>query len=106
MDALLDALIVERHFVILRDGGRRRVVARDQTHETAREVHDRAPDRTIGGADGHRVVSDIKKLVARRIDGIVISDRIRIAHAIAIGVEHERRPALRCSMIAGLLKQR
>src|SRR6266550_2376820 len=65
----------------------------------AAEYADRAPDRAIDRARHDRVEAAGHTLVLGRVDRLVGLDR-GIPLAIAIGVEHDRRPALRLLGVA------
>src|SRR5262249_29321837 len=106
-----DALLVDvgaantevrlRHVIDLGQRGGRRMGPGHESHDRrgAAEDSDRAPDRAIDGArhDGVEAAGD--PLVLGRIDRLVGLDVV-VALAVAVGVEHERRPALRFRRVA------
>ena len=76
--------------------------ARIQPDHGAREAERRSPDRPIRGRrDGVETVGD--PLVLRGVERLVRLD-VRVAFAVAVGVEHERGPALRLFLVAGLVE--
>ena len=64
---------------------------------------DGAPDRAVDRVHGDRVEASDDALVLGRVDRLVGLD-IVVALAVAVGVEDERRPALRFLLVAGLLE--
>ena len=80
-----------------------RIVARSDAHDAAGIAQHGAPDRAVRRADGDAVEVHRDPLVLGRIDRLVGLD-IGVALAVAVGVEDERRPALRLLLVAGLLE--
>ena len=77
---------------------------RVEAHGVARPRTERlAPDRAVLRIDHHAVETDRDALVLLRIDGGIRLDPV-VAPAVAVGVEHERRPALRALMVAGFFQ--
>ena len=70
-----------------------------------REHADGVPDRAVGRIRHHRVGARAAgdALVLGGIDRLVRLD-VFVALAVAVGVEHERRPALRLGGVAGLVE--
>ena len=64
---------------------------------------DGAPDRAVHRTDGDAVESRRDALVLRRIDRLIGLDPF-VALAVAVGVEDERRPALRLLLVAGFFE--
>ena len=65
---------------------------------------DGAPDGTVGRADGDGVDVDRDARVPARDRRSDPGSDVRVASAVAVGVEDERRPALRSHLVAGLLE--
>jgi hypothetical protein len=91
--------IIPRYLVIFGKRSLRRVGAREM-HDSTRKAQCGAPDRAVGRADGDAIKRGDNALVLLRIDRLVWHDII-VALAVAVGVEHERSPALRGGGIAG-----
>src|SRR4029078_10231923 len=70
----------------------------------ARISQRRAPHRTVERAHRHGVEAERDPRVLARVDRLTGLD-IVVALAIAVGVENERRPALRLLLVAGLLER-
>ena len=64
---------------------------------------DRAPHRSVHRARHHGVEPGVDALVLGRIDRLFGFD-VRVALAVAVGVQHQRRPALRLRRVAGLVE--
>ena len=81
----------------------RRVEA--QEGRRAAEYADRVPDRAVHRARHHRIGPGARHdaLVLGRIGRLVGLDEL-VALAVAVGVEDERRPALRLRRVAGLVE--
>ena len=80
-----------------------RVLGRIDAHDRARAAAQRAPDRAVGRARHHGVEG--------RADAHVLARLLRLAGlgvlvalAVAVGVEHQRGPALRLLDVAGLVE--
>src|SRR5438094_686316 len=69
----------------------------------ARVAQRSAPDRAVDRVDRDRIEAGHDALVLCRIDRLVRLDII-VALAVAVGVEDQRRPALRLLLVAGLLE--
>ena len=67
-----------------------------------RGCRDRPPHRTVIRVRHHRVEPGVHALVLGRIDGGRRARRIVVAAAVAVGVEDQRRPALRLRRITSL----
>ena len=92
-----------RNVVDFRQCGFRRVGAGIEPHDRARAGAQRPPDRAVDRVRHHRVEHLGDALVLGRIQRLVGLD-IFVALAVAVGVEDERRPALRLRRIAGLVE--
>ena len=95
----------KRRLVHFGERGLRRVRARIDPHDVAghRESHHRSPDRAVHRIHGDCVKVDREPPVLRGIVRLAGLD-VRVALAVAVGVENERRPALRTFLVAGLLE--
>src|ERR1700733_13656605 len=91
---------VPRNFVVFGQSRMRGVGAGNQMNNPTGKAQNRSPDGPVLGADGHAVKPDIEALVLGGIDRLVRLD-IRIALAVAIGVENDRRPSLRLFFVMG-----
>src|SRR5690606_18166599 len=94
----------ERNVVHLRERGVRRIWAWIQANQRARIAAPRAPYGTVHGTRHDRVVACVDAPIEGRIQRLVRL-RVRIALSVAVGVENQRRPALRSLGIAGLVEQ-
>ena len=95
------AALLGRHLEPLRERGLVRVRARREADDRAGNGVDRSPDRSIGGrVDAVELV--VNQLVLGRIDRILRAD-VRIALAVAVGVEDEARPPLRLLRVVRLV---
>ena len=92
-----------RHVVDLGQRRRRRVGARRQAHDRAGHAQRRAPDRAVDRARHHRVERRVDARVLGRDRRLIRLD-VGVALAVAVGVEHQRRPALRLRGVAGLVE--
>ena len=92
-----------RHVVDFRQRGLRRVRSRERSARSRRGCRAATPrsSRRPGSASRRRSRRDA--LVLRRIERLVGLDVV-VALAVAVGVEHERRPALRLRRVAGLVE--
>src|SRR5581483_13608 len=95
-----------RRLVDLGQRGLRRVRARQQPDDVARlveareaDIHRLAPDRIVDRARLHAVERRQHALVLGRIDRLVGLDP-GVALAVAVGVDDQRRPALRRHLVA------
>ena len=77
--------------------------SRGRAARPRRECRDGAPDRAVDRARHHGVEARVDALVLGRIDRLVRLD-VGVALAVAVGVEDERRPALRLRGVAGLVE--
>src|SRR5262249_49492414 len=91
-----------RHFVVLRERGVGWIGTRDDANDPAGHPEHGAPHRSIDWTRCHAVEAALNSLVLTWIDRIVDADK-RIALAVAVGVEHERRPALRLRFVMRLV---
>ena len=94
--------IVERRLVDFGQRGVGRIRSRVQPNHGARESELRAPHRSVGRGR-HRVERAAEALVLRRIERLIGLD-VLVTPAVAVGVEDERRPALRLRLVAGLFE--
>ena len=92
-----------RDVVDFRQRGLGRVGAGNEPHDRARAGAQTYPDRAVDRARHHRVEHLGDPPVLGRIGRLVGLD-IVVALAVAVGVEDERRPALRLRRIAGLVE--
>src|SRR5215470_9896781 len=90
--------------VDFRKRGGWRVGAGTHADDRAREGEHRAPDRAVHRIDADAVERSDDALVLRRIDRLVRLDIAFVALAVAVGVEDERRPALRLYLVAGFVE--
>src|SRR5262249_35491647 len=106
--AAADAVIGFWHVVDFRQRGGRRVRSRIDPHHRGlpAEHADGAPDRTVDWVRHPRIEARATgdAFVLGGIDRLIGLD-IVVTFAVAIGVEHERGPALRLGGIAGLVEQ-
>src|SRR6185503_11338995 len=94
--------VVPRHLVVLGERRVGRVRTRHDADDGTRHPEYRAPHRSIRWTRRHAVEAALDPLVLRRVDWIVDADK-RIALAVAVGVEHERGPALRLRLVMRLV---
>src|SRR5207244_7454145 len=73
-------------------------------HHIAGEAARGAPHGAVDGIYRHRIQTGDHALVLRRINRLVGLDPL-VALAVAVGIEHERRPALRALLVARLFEQ-
>ena len=92
-----------RYVVDFRQRGFRRVGAGSEPHDRAGAGAQRPPDRSVDRVRHDRVEHLGDALVLGRIQRLVGLD-ILVALAVAVGVEDERRPALRLRRIAGFVE--
>ena len=108
-DALLvdvgaaDAEARQRNVVDLRERRLRGIRPRNDAHDRARESPHGTPDRAVGRTRHHGVEAGHDPLVFRRIHRLIGLD-VLVALAVAVGVEDQRRPALRFRRVAGLVE--
>ncbi len=72
--------------------------------DRTREGEHRAPDRAVHRIDADAVERSNDALILHRIDRLVRLDIAFVAPAVAVGVEDERRPALRLHLVAGFVE--
>src|SRR3954451_2535098 len=94
----------QRRLIYLCQCGVRRVGARDDPHDVTGIADRGAPHGTVGGTDCNGIRVDDYTLVLPRIDRLIGLDVI-VASAVAVGVEDERCPALRLSLVTSLLER-
>ena len=94
----------QRDLVDFRERRFRRVRAGIDPHDRAGEAGHGAPDRAIHRRGRNRVEADADALVLGRVDRLVGLHIALVALAVAVGVEDERRPALRLQLVAGLVQ--
>ena len=97
------AIGVERRLEDFRQRGGGRVVSGYEPHYGAGITEGGTPYRAVGRRR-HAVVTTVDAHVARRVRGFARFGVVRVAHAVAVGVEDERRPALGRHGIAGFKK--
>src|SRR5438477_443365 len=95
--------VVPRQLVPFRQSGSGRVRARVQPDDGAGEAEHRAPDGAVGGTHGNAIKGGRYAFVLRRIDRL-IGLHIIVALAVAVGIENQRRPALRFLLIMSLFE--
>src|SRR5215470_17423394 len=95
--------IVPWQFVDFRKSCCRGIGSRVQPDYGTRKTQYRSPDRSIRRADGDTVESSIDSLVFSSINGLVRL-HIFVALSVAVGIEDERRPALRLLFIVGFVE--
>ena len=100
--AAADAKAGRGNVIDLGDRGLRRIASEHDAHDGARVAAIRAPDRSVLRVRHDGVEADVHPLVLRRIHRLIGLD-IGVALAVAVGVEHERRPPLRLPDVAGLV---
>ena len=98
-----DAEARHRHVVDLRERRLRRIRSRNEPHDSARIGPERAPDRAVHRTRHHGVEARDDPLVLGGIDRLIRLD-VLVALAVAVGVEDERRPALRLRHITRLVE--
>src|SRR3954462_12602516 len=100
------ARTVSRHRRLVELGERRArgVGPRIDAHHVARKSERRAPYRAVLRINGDAIETGDHALVLGRIERLVPVDVI-VAAAVAVSVEHERRPALRLLLVAGFLEE-
>src|SRR5688572_7962361 len=94
--------IFHRQLVVLRQRRLRWIRARNEARDGAREARHRAPDRTVNRTWSHAVVWRADPFVLGGIDRL-IRLHVRVALAVAVRVEDERRPSLRLLLVTGLV---
>ena len=82
----------------------RRVGARIHAHDVARKAARGTPDGSVDRIDRDRVEPGDDTLVLRRIERLARLDPV-VALAVAVGIQHERRPALRALLVTGLFEE-
>src|SRR3984893_967163 len=92
------------NLVDLRKRRGRGVGAGAHADDRAREGEHRAPDRAVHRIDADAVERSNDALILRRIDRLVRLGIAFVALAVAVGVEDERRPALRLHLVAGFVE--
>src|SRR6267142_1750368 len=80
-----------------------RILGRIDAHDGARAAAQRAPHRTVNRARHYRVEGRTDAHVLGRIHRLARLG-VLVAHAVAVGVEHQRGPALRLLDVAGLVE--
>ena len=98
--AAADAEAGRRDVIDLGERGLRRILSQDDANDRAGVAAVRTPDRSVHRARHDRVEAGLDALVLRRIDGLIGLD-VRVALAVAVRVEDERRPSLRLHDVAG-----
>ena len=93
----------QRRLEDLGQSSRRGIRSRVDADDVAGESEDRAPDGAVGGVHGDAVEGGHDPLVLGGIDGLVRLDVV-VPLAVAVGVEDERRPALRSHLVTGLVE--
>ena len=92
-----------RRFVHFRERRLRRIGSGVQPHDGAGKSEHAAPDRSIGrGRD--RIEAAAVPPVLRRIQRLIRLD-VPVALAVAVGIDHERRPSLRLRLVVRLVEQ-
>src|SRR5436189_6114468 len=94
----------KRRLVDLGKGGTRGIGPGIHAHDIAREGARGAPDASVHWVHRDGIQTGDHSLVLGRIDRRVGLDPF-VALAVAVGVEHERRPPLRALFVPGFLEE-